>query len=63
MTVAKVLSSGFVNRGTEIIIRAGDGFHVVVKGFITDDQIRQHAMDEVEIFSWQDDNKVFIDLL
>lgn len=50
-----------VNDRTEIYIRDGE-FNMLASGNWFNDNVLDHSDDEVECFSWQDDNKVYIDV-
>lgn len=52
---------GLIKNNTEIIIRDKDS-HVVAQGNWYQDDILDYAYADIESFTWQDDNKLFIDL-
>ncbi len=68
MTVEKIMdlgmfddsAIGLINDLTEIFIRKD--FKVLAHGNWYQDHILDHMQDEVESFTWQDDNKIFIDV-
>lgn len=62
MTIENILNMDFVDDDTEIIIRNDDNFHVLAKGNWYQDNILIHYPDTVKGFTWQDDNKVYIDV-
>lgn len=53
---------GLIKDNTEVWIRQGDGFHVLVHGNWYQDDILEHMNREVESFTWQDDNNFYIDV-
>lgn len=53
---------GLVKDDTEIFIRQGDGFHVLAYGNWFQDHILDFMHHELETFTWQDDNKLYIDV-
>ena len=61
MTLDLILKMGLIKNNTEIIIRDKDS-HVVAQGNWYQDDILDYAYADIESFTWQDDNKLFIDL-
>ncbi len=61
MALDLILKTGLINSDTEIIIRDQDS-HVVAQGNWCQDNILGYAYADIESFTWQDDNKLFIDL-
>lgn len=53
---------GLIKDNTEIFIRQGEGFHVLAHGNWYQDDILDYMHHEVESFTWQDDNKLYIDV-
>ena len=62
MTVSKIIESDFVKDDTEIFVRQGEGFKVLAHGNWYQDSVLNYHEHEVESFTWQDDNKVYIDV-
>ena len=58
MKVRDIVNSKFVNDSTTLIFR--DNFHVVLE--VIKVNLTYMLNEPVEHFTWQDDNKVFIDL-
>lgn len=61
MTIEKLVDTGIINDMTEIYVRDED-FGLITHGNWYQDNIIDHIQDEIECFSWQDDNRVYIDL-
>lgn len=61
MTVNKVFETGLIHDNTEIYIRDED-LHVLAHGNWYQDNILGYLDKEVECFTWQDDNKFYIDV-
>lgn len=61
MALDLILKMGLIKSDTEIIIRDKD-FHVVAQGNWYQYCILGYAYADIESFTWQDDNKLFIDL-
>lgn len=62
MTIKQILEMGLIKDDTEVWIRQGDGFHVLAHGNWYQDNVLEHMNREVESFTWQDDNKIYIDV-
>ncbi|MCI9463399.1 MAG: hypothetical protein HFI48_05875 [Lachnospiraceae bacterium] len=62
MTVGKIYNTDFAKDNTEICIRQGDNFHVIARGKWYEDHMLNYLNYEVESFTWQDDNKLYIDV-
>lgn len=62
MKIGKIYEAGFIKDDTEIFIRQGEEVNVLAHGNWYEDKILDYADMEVESFTWQDDNKVFIDV-
>ena len=62
MTVEKIFEIGIIDDNTEIFIRQGEYFKVLAHGNWYQDDILEYSEHEVESFTWQDDNKLYIDL-
>lgn len=62
MTVEEIMMNclEIVNDQTEIFIR--EDFKVLAHGNWFQDHILDHMKDKVESFTWQDDNKIYIDV-
>jgi len=62
MTVNKIFEeTGLVDDNTELFIRDSD-FQVLARGSWYQDNILGYGEHEVESFTWQDDNKLYIDV-
>lgn len=61
MTLSRMLEKDLVNDNTEVFIRDTD-CHVLVRGSWFQDNVLIYMNRAVESFTWQEDNKVFIDL-
>ena len=61
MTLRKILEMGLIADGTEVFIRDND-MHVIAHGNWFQDNVLEHMTDDVECFTWQDDNKFYVDL-
>lgn len=61
MKVYKILGMTFIHDDTEIFIRDTD-LHLLTKGNWYQDNVLKYKNYEVESFTWQDDNKVYIDV-
>lgn len=62
MTVQRIFEeTGLIDDNTMIYIRKGF-FQVVSKGNWYQDNILKYENREVESFTWEDDNKIYIDL-
>lgn len=62
MTLEKIsLTTELIDDNTIIYIRDAD-MHVIAFGNWYQDNILEHEEDEIECFTWQDDNKLYIDL-
>lgn len=61
MTLEKIYDTGLIKDDTEIYIRKGN-FRVIASGNWYQDNVLDHMKDEIECFTWQDDNKLYIDV-
>ena len=61
MTVNQILKIGLINDNTKVIIRDGQ-FQILSHGNWYQDEVLNFADYQVESFTWQDDNKVYIDV-
>lgn len=61
MTISKIFEVGLINDDTEVWIRDSE-FHVLAHGNWYQDNILDYLESEVESFTWQDDNKFYIDV-
>lgn len=61
MTVGMILENTFIEADTQVYIRDKD-MKVVAEGNWYLDCIQEHVTEDAESFTWQDDDKVFIDL-
>ncbi len=62
MTVEKINEMGLIDDNTEIIIRQGEGFATLARGSWYQDDILAYSGHEVESFTWEDDNRIYIDV-
>lgn len=61
MTFEKLYIMNLINDDTEIFIRNND-FNVLAHGNWYQDNVLNYMHHEVESFTWQDDNKLYIDV-
>ncbi len=61
MTVSNLHELGLITDNTEIFIR-DEYLKLIAHGSWYEDEILEYSNTEVESFSWQDDDKVFIDI-
>lgn len=61
MTVEKILELGLIDDDTEILIRDEDS-RVLAHGNWYQDNVLAYGSRYVQSFTWQDDNKCFIDI-
>ena len=61
MIVNDVIAMDFIEADTEIVIRDPE-MKVLYSGNWYEDRIGRYLNDEVESFTWQDDDKAFIDI-
>lgn len=62
MTLEKINEMGLIDDRTEIVIREGEGFGTLARGNWYQDDILAYEDHEVESFTWQDDNRIYIDV-
>ena len=62
MTAETVFSMGLVNDNTIVYIRQGEGFQTLARGGWYNDEILAYEEYKVESFTWQDDNRIYIDI-
>ncbi len=63
MTVEKIFNlDGLVDDNTEIFIRDMDSFRALAHGNWYQDNVLEFSDHEVEGFTWQDDNKLYVDV-
>lgn len=62
MTLEKIYDMGLINDNTEIIVRHGDSFTPLACGNWYQDNILEYTHHELESFTWQDDNKLYVDV-
>ena len=62
MTLEKIYEMGLIKDNTEIFVRQGEGFHVLAHGNWYQDDVLNYMHHEIESFTWQDDNKLYIDV-
>lgn len=62
MTARKIDEMGLIDDNTEIVIRKGEGFDTLARGNWYQDDILAYEDHEVESFTWQDDNRIYIDV-
>lgn len=61
MALSEIINLSLVNDNTEIIIRNQDS-RVVAQGNWYQDAIQDYLRAYVESFTWQDDNKLYINI-
>lgn len=61
MTLEKLFDMELVKGDTEIYIRDKD-MNLLTSGRWFQDKVLDHIEDEIECFTWQDDNKLYIDV-
>lgn len=61
MTIEKLIDMEIINDKTEIYVRDTD-FGLITHGNWFQDNILDHVQDKIDRYSWQDDNRVYIDL-
>lgn len=62
MTIAQLYTDiGLIKDDTEIFIRV-EPFKLVARGHWYEDKMLTYEQREIECFTWQDDNKIYIDL-
>ncbi len=61
MTLSRILEKDLINDNTEVFIRDQD-CHVLAHGSWYQDNVLNYVNRGVESFTWQDDNKIFIDV-
>lgn len=62
MTIGKLILSDIVNDDTRIIIRCDD-FRVITSGNWDEDNILNCSHIEVESFTWEKENVIYIDIV
>lgn len=62
MTLEKINEMGLIDDRTEIVIREGEGFGTLARGNWYQDDILAYENHGVESFTWQDDNRIYIDV-
>lgn len=62
MTLEKIYDMGLINDNTEIIVRQGDSFTPLACGNWYQDDILNYMHHELELFTWQDENKLYVDV-
>ena len=62
MTLEKIYEMGLIEDYTEIFVRHSEGFKVLAHGNWYQDNVLEYTHREVESFTWQDDDKIYIDL-
>ena len=61
MTIEKLIDMEIINDKTEIYVRDTD-FGLITHGNWFQDNILDLVLDMIDCYSWQDDNRVYIDL-
>lgn len=62
MTLEKIYYMDLIKDNTEIFIRSDEGFQVLAHGNWYQDDILEYVHREVTSFTWQNDNKIYIDV-
>ena len=61
MTIEKLYKMNLINDDTELFIRDND-FNVLTHGNWYQDNVLDFLDHVIESFTWQDDNKIYIDV-
>lgn len=61
MTLERLFDMGLVKDNTEIYIR-DEEMYIIARGNWYQDKVLDHMTDKIENFTWQDDNKLYIDV-
>lgn len=61
MTLERLLDMGLVKDNTEIYIR-DEEMYTIARGNWYQDKVLDHMADKIECFTWQDDNRLYIDV-
>lgn len=61
MTLSKIIEMELIANSTEVFVRNNE-MQVIAHGNWFQDNVLTHMYDEVECFTWQGDNKVYVDL-
>lgn len=61
MTVEKLVDLGIINDTTENYIRDMN-FGLITKGNWFQDNVLDRIKDEIDSFTWQNDNRVYVDM-
>lgn len=62
MTVKNILDLGLIKDDTEVFVRADEDFTVLAHGNWYQDNVLEYMQRKVTSFTWQDDNKIYIDV-
>lgn len=62
MTIRSLLINDIINDDTKIIIRNDDNFRVIAYGNWYEDNIVNYNHREIESFTWEKENIVYIDI-
>ena len=61
MTIGQLICMGLVNDSTKLVIRR-DLHTVLAHGFWFNDNLLAYVEREIESFTWQDDDTIYIDI-
>lgn len=62
MTIGNLFMNDIINDDTTVIIR-DDNFHVITSGNWYEDNILNYLNKEIEGFTWEKENIVYIDIV
>lgn len=62
MKLEKIYKLGLIKDNTEMFIRQDEEFHILAHGNWYQDNILNYMHHEIESFTWQDDNKIYVDI-
>lgn len=62
MTVKNLILNAIINDSTRIIIRQDVNFHVITSGNWYEDNVLNYLNKEIESFTWEKENIVYIDI-
>ena len=62
MKIYELFETELINDYIEIFIRDEDSFHVIAHGNWYQDNILNYTQKEIQSFTWQNDNTIYIDI-
>lgn len=63
MTLEKIYDMELIGDNTKIYVRHYNRLSTIESGYWYQDQILKYMKAEIESFTWQDDNRLFIDVI